>query len=189
MRDAGRRVCTLCEDFGIRVAGTAALQQIPVPIHVLQLCGKFSSLLNPPHKQAVWQNCDRNGEVQHWSTSVSFLCVGLTQFCWSRNWVVYIWLSFSYPPFVYYWPRSQVLHCSLITHSFDQYRSRRCAFFPQLTECSTFIYCCRQWERTWREYHWRCVSLEDPSLNIHIMMSVWFFFKLGFMRCLSSVHY
>lgn len=53
MRDAGRRVCSLFEDFGIRVAGTAALTQITVPlrVRVLQLCGKFSSLLNPPHKQ------------------------------------------------------------------------------------------------------------------------------------------
>lgn len=37
--------------LGIRVSGSAALPQIIVSSRVPQLCGKFSSLLNPPHKQ------------------------------------------------------------------------------------------------------------------------------------------
>lgn len=89
MRDAGRRVCSLFEDFGIRAAGTAALTQITVPIRVLLLCGKFSSLLNPPHKQE-----QRDGtvtEMERFSTDPllrPFSDPSLSPFCWSRNWVV-----------------------------------------------------------------------------------------------------
>lgn len=41
MSAADRIVCSLAEDFGISVAGTAALTQITVPICVLQLCGNL----------------------------------------------------------------------------------------------------------------------------------------------------
>lgn len=157
MRDAGRRVCSLCKDFGIRVAGSVALPQIIVSSRVLQPCGKFSSFLNPPHKQK-----QRERDVGMFNTDPL-----LHPFFWPGSelaWHTFVGLETGL--FIADSP-SLLLHlftidpevksCTTLSHHtwLGLISIVVMCFFspPQLTECLMFIYCSSLWQRKWREYH------------------------------------